>query len=489
MSIRANVIVFAAILLPAILYFYKSWRARSEITGLADFFPLKREYSARQFRSTTVAAGMSLATVMIAFINLAPLLGISLMISVITFCLSFVFLYFCIPSIMNSNKHNLSVQGFLGKAYGSKAVKRTALTFSLLGYLSIFSMELLVGVTVLSPFLGQWVLAFAVVYLVFLVVYSMVSGFKAVVATDIWQLRFIILSIVALGIHLCVSASRAATSVSFIDATRLVFGDWRAPLSFCLGIAIMNLPAPISDAGTWQRLCAAKDAKTARSGLLQVIALFLVLWSALVLLGNYFTAAGVFSIETIQSHGSLMAAITTSMAAGGVLNSLLLFVFILGLFSAMISTADSLLIVASQIFSMDLLSLHADSPVVKAHPLRATRLSMAVMAVVSFSIFVLFHMIKFDVVQLVFAIYGAQLALFPSVFAALFLSRRINLLKARHAALLSIAVGFSLAWAFALYGKFAGSMDCQFYAPVAGFVGSLLTYFLTSLGAWKKQNA
>ena len=486
MNTSSIIIVFCAILIPAALYFRRSWRVRKSIEDLSDFFPLKREYSSRQFRSTTVAAGMSLATVMIAFINLSPFLGISLAISVLTFCLSFVILYYCAPAIMHRNSGNQSIQGFLGSAYKSDAVKKTALIFSLLGYLSIFSMELLVGVTVLTPFLGEWVLAFAFVYLVFLVSYSMMSGFKAVIATDIWQLRFIMLSIVALVAHLFLSTRSAADSVTFVEATRTIFSDWRAPLSFALGIAIMNIPAPISDAGTWQRLCAARDVSTARRGIKQVILLFLVLWSALILCGNYYSASGVFSSEQMNEAGSLMSAIITSMASGGILNSLLLFVFILGLFSAMISTADSLLIVASQIFSMDLLRLHAHRQPNDSHPLRATRLAMLAMAGISFAIFFIFHLLKMDVVQLVFAIYGAQLAMFPSVFAALFLFRKLDLIRAKHAALLSIASGFTLAWMAALYGRFSGSTDWQFYAPVVGLAGAIIVFAAASIGAWKK---
>ncbi|OVE73911.1 hypothetical protein BVX94_02225 [bacterium B17] len=483
--ILANIAVFSAILIPAILYFYKSWKVQDEIEGLADFFPLKRTYTAGQFRSTTVAAGMSLATVMIAFLNLAPALGISLMISVITYCLSFVVLYFCAPAIMNANKDNLTIQAFLGKSYESNAVKKTALTFSLIGYLSIFSMELLVGVTVLTPFLGQWVLAFAVVYLVFLIIYSMISGYKAVVATDVWQLRFIILSIGALFVFLLMSLKRTELSLPFADMTKVIFSDWRAPLSFCAGITIMNLPAPISDAGTWQRLCAAKDVASARRGVWQVVGLFFVLWSALILLGNYFAVSGVFTPEYMQEQGSLLSAILSHMSNNGAISLIILFAFILGLFSAMISTADSLLIVASQVFSLDLLNLDPEAH--KDDSLRKTRIAMFCMAVLSFVIFLVFHLIKFDVVQLVFAIYGAQLAMFPSVLAALFLQKKLDLKKARPAAFGSIAGGFLLAWAFALYGKVNGSMNAQFYAPAAGLAGAIVVYLIMSLPAWRKS--
>ena len=269
-------IVFAAILLPAAIYFTKAYQEKSAIADIRDFFPLKRTISSGEYRSTTVAAGMSLATVIIAFINLAPFLGITLIVSVVSFSLSFVLLYPCVKRIMEFNPENDSIQTYLGKTYQSDFVRYTALLFSMIGYISIFCMELIVGVTVLEPFLGKNVLIFSAIYLVFIVVYALMSGYRAIIATDKWQLRFIVAGISALVFFGFVQFNAAGQEVNATSLVASVSGSWVPMWSFIIGITVMNLPAPISDAGTWQRLCSTKDVKEARKGLVQVVIIFAI---------------------------------------------------------------------------------------------------------------------------------------------------------------------------------------------------------------------
>ena len=115
MQLSAYIATFSAVLLPALLYMYLSVRERANIKDIRDFFPLKRRITSGEYRSTTVAAGMSLATVIIAFINLAPMMGITLFVAVISYSLSFLILYPLVGRIMVANPLNDSIQAFLGK--------------------------------------------------------------------------------------------------------------------------------------------------------------------------------------------------------------------------------------------------------------------------------------------------------------------------------------------------------------------------------------
>ena len=151
MEITSYVAVFSAVLLPAIIYFVQAYREQKNVLDIRDFFPLKRTISTGEYRSTTIAAGMSLATVIIAFINLAPLMGLTLFVPVVSYSISFLILYICVPRIMEANPTNDTIQAYLGKSYSSSSVKYIALFFSIIGYISIFSMELLVGVNVDIP--------------------------------------------------------------------------------------------------------------------------------------------------------------------------------------------------------------------------------------------------------------------------------------------------------------------------------------------------
>jgi len=123
MPLSSVLVVSGAILLPAVLYFYQAVKEKRKIADIRDFFPLKRSISTAEYRSTTVAAGMSLATVIIAFVNLAPFLGLTLFVSVASYALSFLILYPCVTRIMGANPDNDSIQTFLGKTYKSPAVR------------------------------------------------------------------------------------------------------------------------------------------------------------------------------------------------------------------------------------------------------------------------------------------------------------------------------------------------------------------------------
>ena len=480
MNVTAYVAVFAAVMLPAVLYFIQAFRERKNISDIRDFFPLKRTISTGEYRSTTIAAGMSLATVIIAFINLAPFLGITLFVSVISYSASFLILYLCVNRIMNANPTNDTIQAHLGKSYGSPNVKYIALFFSLIGYISIFSMELLVGVTVLQPFLGEGVLVFALIYLIFIIIYSLISGYRAIIATDRWQLRFILISLFSLLV-LAIVHTRSAPDINVVTILSSVSHSWIPVWSFIIGITVMNLPAPISDAGTWQRLCSTRDTASAKRGLLQVAPFFALLWAFLVLFACYYWRVAA-SQGFDASQEPLITYIMKTLATSGPLFMALLFCFVLGLFSAMISTADSLLIVAGQIFSIDIMKLIPDSAEPQA-TMRKARIAMGSIAVLSFIIFTVLHFLKFDVVQLVFAIYGAQLAMFPAVFFSLFFLKRINLRQARFAAGASIFVGFFGGWGSALYGKLSGVSNWLYNAPVTALVSSMVIFLILALPA------
>lgn len=482
MSTLSTVIVFSAILLPAGLYVWLALKERKNVKSIRDFFPLTRFMDGETFGRSTAAAGVSLATVILALVNLAPLLGISLLITISSYALSFVVLYFCASTILRANPDNDTVQTFLGKTYGTPIVRNIALTFSFIGYISIFSMELLVGVTVLEPFLGERVLIFSFVYLLFIIAYSLISGFRAIVATEQWQIRFIIASVLVLVVFLPLLWANGAKSVSFSEVTRNVFSSWNATWAFCLGILAINLPAPISDSATWQRLCSTKSEKDAKRGLLLSIGMFLLIWGTLIIFGCYIAQVAAATGQFDGQKSTLMTFIVSSLATSGWLHLSLLFVFILGLFAAMITTADNLLLVSTQLFSLDLLHLHENKAPDRSN-IRKARIVLAIIASVSFLIFVLFRLIQFDVVQLIFATYGAQLALFPAVAAALFFKNKLDYRKAWFAAAASIFCGFTAAWASAFYGKFSGNASWLYNAPVIALVGSAVIFFILALFA------
>lgn len=478
----ATILVFLAILLPCFLYVWLALKERPYVKSLSDFFPLTRHLESVTYSRSTVSAGVSLATVILALVNLAPFLGLSLFVTIASYALSFVVLRWGASAILQANPDNDTLQGWLGNAYGSSQVRLTALFFSFVGYVSIFSMELLVGVTVLEPFLGKSVLAFAFIYLIFMVAYSIISGFRAIVATEQWQFRFVVTAVFVLVAVVPLLAIGGTQTVQLGEIASGLFKQWNAPWAFVVGIICMNVPAPFADAATWQRLCATRSVEDARRGIGRAIPWFIIIWGGLILCASLISGIATQTQAFDPAKGTLMTFIVSTLAHGGVLYLSLLFLFILGLFSAMITTADSLLLVSAQMYTQDFRRIHPESkPAQDARGLRVARTSLAVIALLSFCLFAVFQWLKFDVVQLIFAIYGAHIALFPSVIAALFFKERLQLAKAAPAAWLSTALGFLGGWGSALYGKNSGQMDWLYNAPAAALIVAVLVFALASL--------
>ncbi len=481
---ESTILVLFTVILVTSFFLYISYKETRNIKSISDFLPIKRFMKASEYKSTTVAAGMSLATVMIALINLSPFMGISLFITIITYATGFLALYYAIPKIQKLNFNNDTIPVFLGKQYNSETVKRTSSVFSIIGYSSIFAMELIVGVTIFSPFFSNYALAFAIFFFIFLLTYTLFSGFRGIVRTDIWQLRFIYFSIISLFIFLINSFFNDNLGLSFKEIDTSLFFTWTAPLSFCLGIAVMNIPAALSDIGTWQRVCSTKSASEAKNGLKSALLIFIFIWSSLIILGILYASSGItskFGFESLPLMEGILKSISVS---NSIISLIILFGIISGLLSAMVSTADSLLISAAHTL-YDGIILKENKDVFSIGNIRIT---ITILGSISFLIFIVFHILTLNVVQLVFAIYGAQLALFPSTFATLILKSSLKKDILKIGAILSILIGFISAWICAIYGQYSGDANLQFYAPVVSLITSSIIYITVYILSIIKSN-
>jgi len=77
----------------------------------------------------------------------------------------------------------------------------------------------------------------------------------------------------------------------------------------------------------------------------------------------------------------------------------------------------------------------------------------------------------FTIADLVFAIYGSQLGLFPAVCVALY-STRQSLRPMRHWAAVSVGLGFLAGWSAAVTGKLLGNGNLVFLAPAVSLAVS-----------------
>lgn len=242
MNQYAMIAVGLAVLLPAILYIFLAWRVQRGGIAFREFLPLSKFVSGEEYGRSTAAAGVSLATVILALVNLAPALGLGLLVTVASYIGSFILLYLVAPRIIAANPKNLTIQAFLGERFVSTSVKNIAVIFAFIGFVSLFAMELLVGVTVLQPFLGDNVYWLSALYLAIILIYSLLGGFKAIVAAEQWQIVFVVLamaSLVAFGVSISAASPDPA---ALTQAGSKMFSGWALPMSFAIGIIFLNLP-------------------------------------------------------------------------------------------------------------------------------------------------------------------------------------------------------------------------------------------------------
>jgi len=470
----AMYVVIAAAALPALIYLALAFREAARGLTLGRFFPLSRFVPAGAYGRSTAAAGVSLATVILALVNLSPVLGLGLLITVASYVGGFMVLYWVAPHILRANPDNHTLQSYLGSVYGP-GVKYVSIAFTFVGYMSIFSMEILVGVSVLEPIFPGQGLPIATLFLAFIVLYSTIGGFRAIVATEQWQIRFVVAAVAALvltGVLLWFGRDWTPSAQGIVAA---LSQTWAPGWAFALGIVAMNLPAAVSDAATWQRLCATASEQDARRGLRQAMVMFAAIWGTLIVASCFIGLVAAQGYGFDASKQPLMDFIMSFLAGGGVLSSILLFVFVLGLLAALVTTADSLMLVAAQMLSLDVLKLDHQTGSERGKVFQA-RLVLALVAAASFGLFALFRILKLDVVSLVFAIYGAQLALFPTVAFALMTKNPLARRAASSAAVISILGGFAAGWAAALYGRFTGAMTWTYDAPAVALAVALLLF-------------
>jgi len=200
--------------------------------------------------------------------------------------------------------------------------------------------------------------------------------------------------------------------------------------------------------------------------------MFVLIWGALIVAGVVLSGAPGVTAHWAPAEGEpFLTAVLESVSTGGILPTAIVCVLLAGLTSAMISTADGLLVTATQ---MGLTARHGQEQLVaepKAGLTRARRMMLS-LGCGAFVVFLAFQFAGLDVVQLVFAIYGAQLALFPATAAALFLARRGDLSRVSGAALISLGVGFTCAWGAAIYGHVTEDENLRFLAPAFGLGAS-----------------
>jgi len=160
----------------------------------------------------------------------------------------------------------------------------------------------------------------------------------------------------------------------------------------------------------------------------------------------------------------------------GFVSICVLFLAVLGLYGAMLSTASTQLIAVSHTLYEDVFSRIRKHGLMERLNSKAElnifRLILILAAVISTILVQLLSSAGFSIADLVFAIYGAQLGLCPLVISALLLKRE-RLKRLSVWPVLAVSAGFIAGWGTAICGRVTGNTSLVFLAPVSSLIVSL----------------
>lgn len=489
---QMQTVVWLALIASAAVCVAIAFKHSRAVHWVSDVLPMQFGHAAKvahhkEFSASTVAASISLATVVVAFYELAPFLGIWLLWPAITTALGLGVFGLVAKRVwqkMNRYDARPTLHAYLGEEYKSNNLALVASLFTAAGYLTAFAVELTVGARFLSPLLPGAPIAILVLLLALVSFgYTALGGFRTVVVTDRLQMAFIWALIGALSIFYFeqISGSGVEAAMHRIPG-QLVNISWSEDkVPFVLGILVMNLLTYLGNMSLWQRIAGAQSVETVSNGLVGSVWSALLSWSLLAM------AAVVALAITSPVTGENLLITIVKMMIEAKWGAALVFVVVMGLLGAMLSTASTQLMAVTHTVYEDIIAPFRRSDfsarMVERSEVSYSRIILAVSAVASVCIVELLRALGFSVADMAFAMYGAALGLVPPILVTLFVSPKRTQALGSYA-MFAIGGGFAACWMAAGYGRLHGNGNLVFLSPVisASFAAIVMAVGLLARG-------
>jgi Na+/proline symporter len=442
-----------------------------------SFFLNNRNLSLSNIRNTFIGASISISTVLMFFLTIGINFGWYILISPVTLAIGvLVFSRYIYPALIkdkelhnalkgNSKINITSLTDLINYLYGSKLISIIVTTISAIGVLSILIAEMMVGVTIYEQyFLKPEYILLLIAITLFL--YAGLGGMRSVVATDKWQIGFIIISLIgiisALILDLYVSPNTVAP----------ILLDWspkmNMPIALIANILIVNLCFLPSSIRVWQVVVASSKTKKFNKALWHstIIILFITL-SAL------FISKGVSIISgesNIALHSIFNYLVTNTKTW---VKYIVYPLFIAGLLSALISTADSAILPLAQ----SLTGMRKQ----KFNILFNALIIFILLIIVIISYFIITRYFNMGVISWILTVFSISTGITPIIIIPL-LFKQHNLQKTKK---IIIAIGAILSFFIPLLWsiKFKDNFSIQPWNCVIGFSISMV---LTSIAFYKE---
>ena len=264
----------------------------------------------------------------------------------IGYAFGLVILGLAIPRIKAAmtKEHCDTLDDLIGSRYGRFA-QASVTSINLFFFLAILAAQFIAMAAFLQVFAQiQGQLAFYVAVAVVLI-YTALSGFKGVLFTDKWQ--FYLLTVSAGAIFVLLTLNTDSSAISNLD--RSYFTGTGYGVMFLIGALILFPPSLLVRTDLWQRVASARDAKVARRAFFISAPILLVFYILLTTIGIFGRAA--LGEGVVPETSGFVHFLNILQGSSGEPMTLFANIFVsilaLGVFSALLSTADTNLNVVS----------------------------------------------------------------------------------------------------------------------------------------------
>lgn len=307
-----------------------------------DFLFAGRTLTKERLANNLSATATSLAGLLLFFFLQTPIYGwITLLVIILVITGQWLFLA-VLKDTDPSPEQTGSIYRFIRHSTGSPSLAFCANIVVVLNFLLILFIELIIGATIfayLIPGLTNAKLLGMIIVSSFVLIYVILGGFRTVAYSDSWQWWLLTIGIITTFLLVAVAFGYSGGSTSQITA---VFHTPTSSIAiwgtFLINAIIVNLALPTSQISSWQRFAAAKNKEEFIGGIWRALLrrewwvwLLAILLAAIV----YGWKGPIGSIEDVFD----------TVIKVGIIGSVIVFpLLFVGLLSALVSTADSMLI-------------------------------------------------------------------------------------------------------------------------------------------------
>lgn len=357
----------------------------------------------------------------------------------------------------------LTLPAYIEWRYKSKTARAIAAVIILLSTVVYIQAQIMAGGLVANVVFGIDIELGMVIFTFILIGYTMVGGMIAVAYTDLLQLIIMVLGVIV-AIPLALYHFDGLTNLleysTYFNAKMFSWDALPGTLIFTMGLAFFL--GSVSTPEKLTRLYAMKDMSTIRRGILLTIVLVTFINLMVFVIG----VAGSALFPLLPKADLLMPVVARTM-----LPSITGAIMLAAIGSAMMSTVDSLLLVAGSALSEDIYSVMIDRNATVKTKLRIARLAILVIGLVPLGL-VLSGVGEGELIQFIVVLFSALMAasFFIPVVGGLYWKG-----ATKQGAIAAMIAGVSICALWKLFG------DKTIDPVLPGFVASAVLFVVVSL--------